>query len=63
MPPAWLGDNFRYCSDPAASLFLPFTEAVRVQLYKIASSPKVVHIGMDDSNFSPWNTSSLPSVK
>lgn len=63
MPPAWLGDNLRYSGDPTVSLFLPFTEAVRVQLYKIASSPKVVHIGMDDSNFSPWNTSSLPSVK
>lgn len=41
---------------------LPFTEAVLVQLYKMASSPNVVHIGMDDRNFSPWNTSSRPSI-
>lgn len=45
----------------AFHLLLPFTEAVLVQLYKMASSPNVVHMGMDDSSFSPWNTSSRPS--
>lgn len=55
-----LCNNFK---NTAVHLLLPFTEAVLVQLYKMASSPNVVHIGMDDSHFSPWNTSSRPSIK
>lgn len=47
----------------AFQLPLPFTEAVLVQLYKMASSPNVVHMGMHDINFSPWNTSTRPSIK
>lgn len=29
---------------------VPFTEAVRVQLYKMASSPNVVHTGIEESS-------------
>lgn len=42
---------------------VPFTEAVRVQLYKMASSPNAVHTGIEESSLLCWKTSRLPSVK
>lgn len=41
----------------------PRTDAVRVQLYRMASSPNVVHTVIDVSSLLCWNTSSIPSVK
>lgn len=41
---------------------LPCTDAVRVQLYRMASSPNVVHTVIDVSSLLCWNTSSFPSA-
>lgn len=41
---------------------LPRTDAVRVQLYRMANSPNVVHTAIDVSSLLCWNTSSFPSV-
>lgn len=40
---------------------LPRTDAVRVQLYRMANSPNVVHTAIDVSSLFCWNTSSFPS--
>lgn len=39
------------------------TEAVRVQLYRMANSPNVVHTEIEVSSLLCWNTSSFPSEK
>lgn len=44
-------------------LCAPVTEAVLVQLYRMASSPKAVHTGIDESSLLCWKTSNLPSAK
>lgn len=41
----------------------PRTDAVRVQLYRMASSPNVVHTVIDVSSLLCWNTSSVPSAE
>lgn len=43
-----------FCHIFREQAYLPFTEAVLVQLYKIASSPKAVHTGIDDRNLLCW---------
>lgn len=48
--------------DSKTDLPLPRTDAVRVQLYRMANSPNAVHTIIDVISLLCWNTSSFPSA-